>query len=186
MSITYTTDQIKNAIPLPQAIESYTGERLSKNKMRCPLHNEKTASFTVYPDNNTFYCFGCGASGDIIHFVQRYFDIGFKEAIKRLDCDYNLGLTRAPTFSEYRRQQREAAKRKAEQERQRNRERQLNKNYWSAFDEVLQYEKSIELFRPLNPGDNPHPLFIKALQNIEYTRYLLDCAENERRGRFFE
>ena len=40
----------------------------SHNKAKCPLpgHNEKTASFKVYPKNNNFYCFGCGANGDAI------------------------------------------------------------------------------------------------------------------------
>ena len=35
----------------------------------CPFHNEKTPSFTVYPDTQSFYCFGCGAAGDAITFV---------------------------------------------------------------------------------------------------------------------
>lgn len=176
----YITEQIKAAVPLPEAIESYTGERFIKNKMRCPLHSEKTASFTVYPENNTFYCFGCGASGDIIRFVQLYFDIDFKAAIMRLDCDYNLGLTRVPTFSEHRRRQQEAAKRKAEQEQRREQEHTLKARYWEAFDRVLQYEQTIKLYRPLSSEDEPHPYFINALQSIAYARHLLDCAENER------
>ena len=37
----------------------------------CPFHNEKTPSFVVYPESQSFYCFGCGAGGDIITFVKR-------------------------------------------------------------------------------------------------------------------
>ena len=37
----------------------------------CPFHNEKTPSFTVYPESRSFYCFGCGAGGDAITFVRR-------------------------------------------------------------------------------------------------------------------
>ena len=177
----YITEQIKTTVPLPQAIEQYTGERLIKNKMRCPFHSEKTASFTVHPDNNIFYCFGCGASGDIIRFVQLYFNVNFKEATRRIDNDFNLGLTDAPTFSEYRRQQREAEKRRKEREQRQEQENRLNIAYWEAFDRVLMYEQTIKLYRPASSEDEPPPLFIKALQNIEYARHCLDCAENERR-----
>ena len=38
----------------------------------CPFHNEKTPSFVVYPDTQSFYCFGCGAAGDVINFVRKY------------------------------------------------------------------------------------------------------------------
>lgn len=176
----YITEQIKTSVPLPEAIEMYTGERFIKNKMRCPLHSEKTASFRIYP-NNTFFCFGCGASGDIIRFVQLYFDIDFKAAVMRLDCDYNLGLTRVPTFSERRRQLHEAAKRKAEQERRRQSGHEANVKYWEAFDRVLAYEQTIKTFCPRSSDEEPHSLFIKALQSVEYARHLLDCAENERR-----
>lgn len=177
----YIAEQIKISVPLPDAIEQYTGERFVRNKMCCPLHNEKTASFTIYPDNNTFYCFGCGAGGNIIDFVMLYFDVGFKEAVNRIDSDFNLGLARVPTFSEHRGRQREIAKRKAEQEQKRERERRLNVEYWVAFDRVLQYEHALKVYRPLSSEDEPRPEFIKALQNIEYARHCLDCAENERR-----
>ena len=176
----YITDQIKRLVPLSEAVENYTGERLIKNKMRCPFHNEKTASFTVYPKSNTYYCFGCAESGDIIKFVQRYFNVDFKEAIKRLDYDYNLGLTQKPTFSEHRRRQKQEAERKAEQERQRELEKRIEAQYWQAFDRVLQLEQDIKQYCPASPEAEPHPKFLEALQNIEHARYLLDCAEIER------
>lgn len=48
----------------------------------CPFHNEKTPSFTVYPESNSFYCFGCGAGGDVISFVRRIENLDYVEAIK--------------------------------------------------------------------------------------------------------
>ncbi len=48
----------------------------------CPFHNEKTASCKIY--DNGFYCFGCGAHGDIFTFVELMEDCSFKEAFKRL------------------------------------------------------------------------------------------------------
>ena len=50
----------------------------------CPFHNEKTPSFTVYPDTQSFYCFGCGAGGEIISFVRRIENIDYIEAVKSL------------------------------------------------------------------------------------------------------
>ncbi len=48
----------------------------------CPFHNEKTPSFTVYPESRSFYCFGCGAGGDVISFVRRIENLDYIEAVK--------------------------------------------------------------------------------------------------------
>ena len=50
----------------------------------CPFHNEKTPSFTVYPDTQSFYCFGCGAGGDAIGFVKRIENLDYIDAVKAL------------------------------------------------------------------------------------------------------
>lgn len=50
----------------------------------CPFHNEKTPSFTVYPENGSFYCFGCGVGGDVITFVRRMENLDYMEAVKQL------------------------------------------------------------------------------------------------------
>ena len=51
---------------------------------RCPFHRDGRASLVVYPDTRSYYCFGCGAGGDVINFVQRVEQIDFREAINRL------------------------------------------------------------------------------------------------------
>lgn len=50
----------------------------------CPFHSEKTPSFNIYPDNGSFYCFGCGVGGDIITFVRRIENLDYMEAIRFL------------------------------------------------------------------------------------------------------
>lgn len=50
----------------------------------CPFHNEKTPSFTVYPENGSYYCFGCGQGGDIITFTMRAENLDYVDAVKRL------------------------------------------------------------------------------------------------------
>lgn len=181
MQLNYIAEQIKQSVPISEAIEYYSGERLIKNKMRCPLHSEKTASFTVYPDTNSFYCFGCCESGDIIRFIQKLFNVDFREAVRRLDCDFNLGLTNQPTFSQYRQRQRELEKRKAAQTIKNEQKAAADKQYWEALDRVREYENIIKRHCPGGTDAEPAPEFINALQNIEYARHLLDCAENERR-----
>lgn len=50
----------------------------------CPFHNEKTPSFTVYPENGSFYCFGCGAGGDVFSFVRQIENLDYIDAVKLL------------------------------------------------------------------------------------------------------
>jgi len=50
----------------------------------CPFHSEKTPSFTVYTDSQSFYCFGCGAGGDVITFIKRIENIEYMDALKLL------------------------------------------------------------------------------------------------------
>lgn len=50
----------------------------------CPFHNEKTPSFTVYPETQSFYCFGCGAGGGAITFVRKIENLDYMEAVKSL------------------------------------------------------------------------------------------------------
>ncbi len=50
----------------------------------CPFHGEKTASFTVYPETASFYCFGCGAGGDVITFIKRIENLDYLDAVKFL------------------------------------------------------------------------------------------------------
>lgn len=50
----------------------------------CPFHNEKTPSFTVWPENGSFYCFGCGAGGDAITFLMQIEHLDYMEAVKTL------------------------------------------------------------------------------------------------------
>lgn len=56
----------------------------------CPFHNEKSPSFTVSESKEFFYCYGCGASGDAVKFVQAYTGAGFREAVRSILGDLTL------------------------------------------------------------------------------------------------
>ena len=58
----------------------------------CPFHSEKTASFTVYPKTQSFYCFGCGAGGDGVNFIRGIEHLDWNEAVKYVAQLYNIPL----------------------------------------------------------------------------------------------
>src|SRR5262249_36099386 len=64
----------------------------------CPFHNEKTPSFNVHQTSQFFYCFGCGAKGDVFSFVQKIENITFPEAVRAVAQKYNIALPKT-TFS---------------------------------------------------------------------------------------
>ncbi len=79
-------EEIKIRNDIEGVISQYvTLTRAGSNlKGLCPFHSEKTASFTVFPDTRSFYCFGCGAGGDVITFVKRIENIEYPAALEQL------------------------------------------------------------------------------------------------------
>ena len=71
---------------IEELIGSYTQLKRAGRTYKglCPFHSEKTPSFIVYPDNQSFYCFGCGAGGDAITFVKKINNLDYVEAVKFL------------------------------------------------------------------------------------------------------
>lgn len=76
----------------------------------CPFHNEKTPSFSVTPGKQMYYCFGCGAGGNVFNFIMEYENFTFGEALKYLADRAGVELPRI----EYSREVREKAKEKSE------------------------------------------------------------------------
>ena len=58
----------------------------------CPFHSEKTASFSVTPSKQVYYCFGCGEGGDVFTFLRKVEDLSFNEAVERLARDAGITL----------------------------------------------------------------------------------------------
>lgn len=78
--------ELRERIDIESVISPYVNLRRRGKLLTglCPFHNEKTPSFTVYPDSNSFYCFGCGAGGEIVTFIRRVENLDFVEAVKSL------------------------------------------------------------------------------------------------------
>ena len=81
-------NELRMRCDIEQVISPYVNlKRRGKNLVGlCPFHNEKTPSFTVYPESQSFYCFGCGAGGEAIGFIRRAENLDFTEAVRYL-CD---------------------------------------------------------------------------------------------------
>ncbi len=90
------TDEIKSRINIVDFIgKRVTLKKTGRNyKGLCPFHNEKTPSFIVSPERQTFHCFGCSRGGDIFAFVMEYEHVDFVEALEELAEITGVKLTR--------------------------------------------------------------------------------------------
>ena len=177
--INSNAEAIKERLPLETVVSRYTGEAPRNNKIRCPFHTEKTASFTLFP-NNSYYCFGCGVSGDVITFTEKMFGIGFGQALTRLNTDFGLMLP--ITGKKDRRTAEDLRKRTAERnKKEEENRRKLNEAYWNAFDYLLWLENNLRCCAPSSPDEMPSPLFLEALGHRQYAEYALNYLENEKR-----
>ncbi len=77
---------LKMRSDITDVVSSYVSlKRRGRNMVGlCPFHGEKTPSFNVYTENGSFYCFGCGAGGDVITFIMRIENLDYVEAVKFL------------------------------------------------------------------------------------------------------
>jgi hypothetical protein len=77
---------VKARLDIVNVIERYTELRPAGRRFtgKCPIHNDSHPSLVVYPDNNSWHCFGCNRGGDAIDFYQAINKIDFKQAIKEL------------------------------------------------------------------------------------------------------
>jgi DNA primase len=83
---------IKKLLTTKQVIEYYGFKVNRTGFVACPFHLEDTASLRVYDGSRGFHCFGCGATGSVIDFVMKLFNINYQQALTRLNYDFNLRL----------------------------------------------------------------------------------------------
>lgn len=87
--MTYSNDfleQIRAACPMETIAGNYVNliRRGRHYVCNCPFHSEKSPSCTIFPETQSFYCFGCGAGGDVITWVRRMDNLEFTDAVKQL------------------------------------------------------------------------------------------------------
>ena len=152
-----TYARIKQTVTTRQAAERY-GLSVNRSGMaRCPFHEDHNPSMKV---DDRFYCFGCGASGDVIDFTARLFGLSPYAAAKKLETDFGIGAEHEPLpFPNY-------------AEPTRNRERLCI----SVLRDYLRQLRIWQLrYHPEKPGDPIHPHFAESMQALPTVNYLLDC-----------
>lgn len=159
-------EAVKQTVTTRQAA-SYYGIRVGRNGMACcPFHNDRTPSMKV---DSRYYCFGCGASGDVIDFAASLHGLGKRDAAVRLAEDFGISYDdkkftgRKPHRPQPSRQSAGQRFRKAEQH---------------CFKVLCGYLHLLEQWKieyaPQIQDAVWHPLFVEALQKTSYVEYLLD------------
>ena len=156
-------ETIKAAVPIKQAAEHY-GLKANRSGMACcPFHHDRHPSLKLNEDY--FFCFGCGAKGDVIDFVARLFDLSGYEAAQRLVADF--GIATEPG-------QAAAASYKPE----RPHIRQFREDEILCFRVLMEYLHLLEgwkvRYAPKIPDDALDDRFVEACQMIDYIEYLAD------------
>ena len=152
-------ETVKQTVTTRQAAERYGLSVNQSGMTRCPFHEDHNPSMKV---DDRFYCFGCGASGDVIDFTARLFGISLKDATEKLAEDFGIN-SRPPTQSDIHTLHAEPTH---------DRERLCI----CVLREYLRYLRIWQLrYRPDEPGDKFHPRFAEAMKVLPMVNHLLDC-----------
>ena len=152
-------ETVKQTVTTRQAAERYGLSVNQSGMTRCPFHEDHNPSMKV---DDRFYCFGCGASGDVIDFTARLFGISLKDAAEKLAEDFGI-ISRPPAQSDIS---------NCHAEPTQDRERRCI----CVLREYLRHLRIWQLrYRPEKPGDPIHPRFAEAMQAIPTVNHLLDC-----------
>lgn len=155
--------QIKNNLTIRQVVEFY-GIKISNNKAFCPFHNEKNKSFSISDSKQIFRCHTCSdKAGDLISFVSRLYNLKPKDACKKLNEDFSLGL-----FGELTRTQKLKAKRqKAIMLNKRKEFEAKQQQYVNLYAVFGEFDKICIENKP-NKGEEVNNLWIVANELREY------------------
>ena len=156
-------ETVKQSVTVREAAQMY-GVEANRNDMACcPFHDDKHPSMKL--NEEYFYCFGCGATGDVIDFTARLYNLTPREAAEKLAQDFGLAYdSQAPPRRRYIRQKTEAQKFREDRDH--------------AFRVLADYYHLLRKwetdYSPKTPEENPHPRFMEAIQRKDYMGYLLD------------
>ncbi len=97
-------DDVRRAVDIVLVVQDYVPLKGSGNSYKglCPFHAEKTPSFTVNREKGFFFCFGCGAGGDVFKFLELHEKLGFQDAVKQLAARFGVPLPEMPASPDQR------------------------------------------------------------------------------------
>ena len=98
-----TIDEVLLRNDIESVIGGYVSLKRAGSNLKglCPFHSEKTPSFTVYPQDNSFYCFGCGAGGNAITFIRKRENLDYPDAVEFLANRAGITVIRDEKNSAY-------------------------------------------------------------------------------------
>ena len=173
--------EIKDSLTTREVFEFYGLKPNSKGFVCCPFHKEKTPSMKIYEGKRGYYCFGCGASGDVITFIKDFFNISFNDALSKLNQDFSLGFPLGQKID--RRKRLDFARKSFERKRELNNQKKeyqvLKDKYWSAYDLWLKFDQNKIKYAPKREDENFHPLFVEAVHGIGMALHKLEEVEME-------
>ena len=155
-------ETIKAAISVKQAAKHY-GLNVNRNGMACcPFHNDRHPSLKLNEDY--FFCFGCGAKGDVIDLVARLFDLTSLQAAQKLAADFGLD-PKPPTAAALPKPKHPCI-------------RQFREDEMMCFRVLTDYLHLLEdwkgRYAPKTPDDALDDRFVEACQMLDYIEYLAD------------
>lgn len=176
----YEADAIKGAVTMTDICNRYGIEIENHHFVKCPFHAERTASMKIYPGSGGYHCFGCGAHGDVIRFVQTYFGLSFVETLHKIDADFSLGLFAVQDEKARRDAQLAEARRKREREIKRREAEAAEQSYWHKYDEVLRLREIVQRRAPRCEDDKLDPTYTSALTMLAAAECELEIEEARR------
>lgn len=154
------------ALVTPADAGRHYGLKISRNGMaRCPFHNDTNPSLKLYDDH--FYCFACGAHGDVIDLTAKMLGLNFTEAVRRLATDFGIGPNNDPPMGSL---------------PQRPYLSQFRRDEMLCVSTLTEYERILRLWKqeyaPKTSDDPIDDRFIEACQMLDTVEYLADflCA----------
>ena len=156
-------ETVKQSITIRETAERYGIEVKRGGMVCCPFHDDKNPSMKL--NKEYFYCFGCGATGDVIDLASRLYNLSPKEAAEKLAQDFGLIYdSQAPPRRNYVRQKTETQQFREDRQR----------CYRILSDYYYLLKKWETDNSPQTPEEEPHPRFVEAIQKKTYVEYLLD------------
>ena len=150
--------QIKMAVSVKEAAEYYGLEVNRGSMVRCPFHNERTPSMKLNEDY--FYCFGCGAHGDVVALTTQLFDLPPAEAAKKLAGDFGITEQKPSVLAKLKRSKSQA---------------ELESRSFRALGDYLQILQDWKAHcAPQSPEDDIDPRYAEACHMLERIENMLD------------
>jgi len=152
-------EKVKSAVKVKQAAERHGLDFDRKGMARCPFHDDRHPSMKLNEDY--FYCFGCGASGDVIALTAKLTGLSPGEAARRLTEDFGIGGNYPVSVIERLRTYKDAL----EEERR----------CFRVLTDFLELLRGWKVrYAPNSEDETPHPRFLEACRMMELVTYMVD------------